>query len=423
VIKAAQALSSGVIRITNHADIAIIAEVKSSIAIPTVKDDRTFADLGYEAYTDSGYGTHYAEIRFYIPPGFASNQDAVIQLMFAHSSMLDYERSGMVVFLNDQVIGSVRFSAETSQITTFPIKIPLFALRPGINRLLFVSDLYPVDNCSELVRDNLWITYSPESLLHIPLAPAQVDLQAFQGLHTYPYPFTNSPTLSTVAFVLPQADITAWKAAVRLASDLGVKTNGNLVELSAYLAHELPVEIRQSHDLLVVGKASELDILAELYSSLPAPFEPGSDLATERSIQVTYRISPGTSLGYLEILPAPWATSRTILAVLGSTDAGLEWAAQALTISQLSNRLSGDFAVINGEQIISADSRLGLGTHNISATAAPSPESTPVPAAFTPTLEGKPDWLIPAFIVSSLLTITVVVIAVVLALKKQRHIF
>jgi hypothetical protein len=161
---------------------------------------------------------------------------------------------------------------------------------------------------------------------------------------------------------------------------------GDLAELRAAYADALPDDLRATHDLLVVGRPSKLALVGELGPALPAPFPSGGDIASEADGPVSYRIAPGASVGYLQLLPAPWAGGRTVLAVLGSTDEGLRWAGAALTDAKQRAALSGNLAVVRGQQIESRDTR-PKGAAQVSPT--PTPTETPpasAPAGGRPTV-------------------------------------
>src|SRR5205823_3209394 len=119
----------------------------------------------------------------------------------------------------------------------------------------------------------------------------------------------------------------------------------------------VPEQVRKERDLLLVGRPSALPLVNELGSALPAPFTPGSAVASEPDATVAYQTPQDASLGYLELLAAPWSGERTVLAVLGSTDEGLRWAGAALTTPKLRGALTGNLAVISGDQINSRDTR------------------------------------------------------------------
>ncbi len=421
VNKAAQAVSSGVIRTNAAPNLAVVTDIQSSIAVPTIPVNRTLGELGYDVITLGGSGISSSEIRFYIPPGQITNNDAYVDISFTNSALVDFDRSGLVVQLNDQVIGSARISAETTTAGQARVTIPAYAVRPGINRMVFLADLLPIDVCTDINLNRLWLSISPNSMLHIPLVPAEPIITSLQNLGAYPLNFTASPTLKSVAFVLPTQDAAAWNTAVQLAADLGRRSYGTLVEVGAAFADALPEDFRKDRDLILVGVPADLPLIAELNPALPAPFENGSNIATERSQQVLYRLPDGVSLGYLQLAPAPWNNQRAVLGVLGSTSEGVAWAGNALVTAALRGQLGGDFAVVRDLQIISSDSRLSMRTADLSTTLVAPAEAlvTPAPAVPVTTPAQNQPWLIPAIIATGVLIALVLIIAILSALRKK----
>ena len=386
LLKAAQALSVGNIQTGSSPALAIIADVHagsitltgadtSAVSVPT---GRTFGDLGYATKTVSGSGTNTIEFLFDIPPGYAIEEGAYVDLMFNTSTLLDYARSGMVVYINNKVTGSARFSDETAQITVLRINIPASFLFIGNNSLSLDVNLALPDCCAG-ESFGLWAVIYSASLLHIPLAPATTST-GLLDLSIYPYPFTSDPGLSNTAFVLPQQDPTAWAVAVQLAYNLGRSVVGAPFYLTAVYDEQIPDEVRQNYDWIVIGLPSELPVMGELRDMLPAPFEEGSNVADLTKQQIVYRLPVDTELGYLELLAAPWNHARTILAVVGNSAGGLSRAGDALTIPILRNKLTGDFAIVNGETITSMDTR----TRSEAESVSPSATAEVIPAAATP---------------------------------------
>ena len=419
--KAAQAFSSGALRTSGRPDLALVSDVEASVAIADVPDDRTFSDLGYSVQTARGFGVHYFDIKFYVPPGMTTSEDAYLRLRFNHSAMIDFARSGMLVYLNDQIIGSARFDEDTAKGGVDDFTLPRYALLPGVNRLVIAADLIPTDYCSNLVLSNLWITLAPTSLIHLPLMPMQFALMDFRNLGNYPNPFVASPTLSSLAFILPPDDPQTWKVGAALSADLARRRGGAILEFALAFADDVPEAYRQ-RDWIVMGQPSKLLLLSEMSDALPVPFPPGEDIAAESGLQITYRIPPGTSLGYLELFAPPRDSQRTILGVFGSTPEGLSWAANALLDSSLRGKLSGNFAVVREERLFTADTRIGLGSGNLAATAVPDVTSLPIQFTTPAPVEKvaqKPDWIIPVIAFSSALALAVLVSVLVRSAKRD----
>lgn len=414
VIKAAQALSSDQVRVGLRPDLAVVENVQLAAFIPPADEDRTLAELGYEAKTLRGYGTLTTDYQFYVPPGSAVDIDAYFNLEYKHSAIVDYARSGLSVELNGQPIGSARFDDETAQGGNVQMELPTYAIVPGNNRLVVRASLIPQDACSELALENLSTTISPESLLNLPLRQAQTVASSIEDLSEYPQPFINSPTLGQMAFVVPTSDSDAWNAAVQIAADLGKRTNGPIIELEAIYANNVTEETTTGRDLMIVGRPVTLPIIYELADSLPAPFEVGSNLAVERNSQVIYIFPEGTSIGYVQLLPVPWSPSQTIVAVLGSTKEGLDWSTIAMNDGTLRSQLSGDFAAVSDTQIVSTDTRLLSGVGGgILATAVPGIGTDLEPSALDPSASvgGQPFWVLPVLAISTILVVLIVVLA------------
>lgn len=395
VIKAAQALSTGNLRPNTQPNLALVSEVRAEPTAVAIPVDQTLANLGYGSETFRKAGNSSTSYPFQVPPGQVAGPEAYFEVVYSHSSLLNYDRSGMVILLNSLPVGSVRFSEESArQINHLQVTIPAAALLPGKNSLEIRVDLIPRDNCTSPDLSGLWATIWPESLLHLPLGPFIFQAEQLFDLSAFPYPFSLHPTLDTTAFILAAGDPAGWNVAVQLAAYLGDRANSALTTLSAYYGDALPVAVQQEANLLIVGRASQLPMLQTLADGLPAPFDPGSDYANERNMQVTYRLAPDAEVGYLELLTSPWNKDRVALAVLGSTPVGLQAAGNALTVSSLRGQLAGDFVAIQGNKMVTADSRSNPALALDLPTAAPGAQTPNID--LTPTPVQRPSWLLPA---------------------------
>lgn len=428
VVKAAQAVSSGLVRPGTAPNLSLVAEVKESGAAATIPTDRTFGDLNYDTQTITGIGTGSAYYHFYIPPGQMAGQAPSLTLKYNHSALLDYARSGLVVLMNGQMIGSARFSDETTQLTALQIGIPANTLRPGDNLVSIEAELMPMDYCTELNWDNLWVSINQDSLLHLPLTPAQFNTATLTDLQTYPNQVISDPTLANIAFVLPPQDPLAWSLASQVAYDLGKSTEGALVKLAATFGGQESVTFRNDYDLIIIGKPSTLPIVAELKDVLPAPFENGSDVATEKDAQISYRLPAGISLGYLEMLPSPWKSERVIFGLFGSNDQGLTWVSNALNNPILRGKLGGNYSVIYDKQVLTSDTRLRVSSAALLATPVPDAianeaitttvTTSPAPNKLATVMVSKA-WILPVIFIAGGLIVLVLLIAMISALVRR----
>ncbi|MFH1908077.1 MAG: cellulose biosynthesis cyclic di-GMP-binding regulatory protein BcsB [Chloroflexota bacterium] len=435
VVKAAQALSVGSIQTGSYPNLAIVANVhagssmieKAETSVLSTITERTFGDLGYDSKMVTGVGTSTAEFQFDLTPGFIAAENPYLDLVFSSSTLLDYTRSGLVIFINGRVIGSARFSDETAQITVLRINIPQGFINAGNNTLSVEINLSPLSG-SLGESFGVWATIYSASILHVPLAPATTTSTDLRDLSKYPYPFINDPTLSNVAFILPEQSPTAWEVAAQIAFNLGRSVAGAPFYLRAVYDKQIPDEVRQNYDWILIGLPMELQVMKELRDALPAPFEENSNNAILTKQQVEYRLPKDTQLGYLELLPAPWNHTRTILAIVGNTEAGIRQAGNALTIPILRNKLKGDLAIITGVLISSTDTRTRSVEESISPSVSPevpSVEVTPIPlqpaSPIVPTRTvATRDWIPLAILVLIVLMVILLTVVMVTGAKRNK---
>ncbi len=416
-VKAAQAMTTGAFRTDSFPNLAVIKQVQQNPLPASIPVDQTLQDLGYVTETANSLGVNYFTYSFYIPPGQILGADAYFQLLYGHSALLNYARSGLVVLLNGQPIGSAAFTAETANTAVNSAKFTISPelVHAGRNNIEVRVSMIPQDLCTSPNLSGTYANLWAGSTLHLPLTTTVIGSNAAFDLTNYPAPFSYDSTLASTAFVLPKDDLQAWRAAVNVASYLGSVSQGSITTPAVFYADGLPASERAKYNLLVIGRASQLPIISEINSSLPAPFASNSDVAAEPPMQVTYRIAPNTTVGYVELLTSPWNSNKVIIAALGNTEQGVTWAASHL-IAPLSFALKGNFAVIDNTKVTTADTRIA----SIAPLASTQvPGSTPAVQAVPPTLNlgapvavYRPGWLLPALIVTFILILATIFIAV-----------
>jgi cellulose synthase operon protein B len=423
VLKAAQALTFGTIQPGENIQTAVISSVNPTVGGASVAVVRSFADLGYLTRSVNGLGLNTLEYSFYMPPGYVLGNDPYLNLVYSHSALLDFSNSGMTISLNDQLISSVSFDEETaSQLNT--LKVPLYAdlLQPGDNRLVLQVDMLPLNICSTLTDRGIWFTSHASSLFNLPLLPAQTNQADLRiNLSQYPYPFTSTPTLSDVGLVLANDDFESWVIASRLVAQLARRATGQILTPQVAFADAIADDFLMNH-LIVIGIPVTLPLISQMADVMPAPFKPGSNIVTERSLTVSYRLSEDASLGFIELFTSPWNKERLVLAVLGSTPEGLEWAFNAITVPSLRGRVIGDYVVVNRTQVLATDTRVGGTTLLPDADPVLSELTTPTTSpANLDSAPKAPNWVFPAMIIVSLLIVSMIAFIVINVLRKAKN--
>lgn len=395
VLKAAQAFTSQNLQTGDSPSSAIIAEVNpisalgitSAKTVPISTTDATFASLGYGIDTSDLLGANWLTYEFGIPLGLVPAGQPYIELKFSHSALVDFERSGIAIYLNGDLVGSTTFVAENTNYVTSRINLPTSSLVAGRNQIDVVATLIPRDVCSVFATNGLWITVYPESLLHLELVPSPAPSDSLGDLQDYPIPFANDPNLNNTVLVLSQEDPHSWRTAGRIAYSLGDAVGGVILNLGTAFGNDLTELQAPATNLIIVGKPSSLPVVSQLGDAMPARFEASSNVAILENQDVVYRFSETKSLGYLELLPAPWDEKSAILAVLGTNDAGLTYAGDALLTPRTRESLMGNFATLdeNNPSVVDTRTGQGLGRLPVDLDSVIESQSTPTPSpAFLP---------------------------------------
>lgn len=374
VVKAAQALSSGAIRALYPSSLVIIADISPYTSLSIQGTDletpieRTFTNLGYGIETATDIGVDDFSYRFSVSPGFIPKENPYIDLKFNNSALLDYTLSGLVIYVNNIPVGSVYLSDETTTLSTNRVIIPAGLIHTGSNEILVEVTLAPTTLCVGATAGNLWMNIYPESMLHLALMPASLTSSGFDDLSYYPDPYLGYPSLNNLAFIVPQKDIKAWQVASQIAYGLGSRGLGAIFDFTTAYDGEIPEEISQNRDLLLIGIPSELTTLTNLKDSLPIQFEEDNNVSVIQSYDIAYRIPNDLNLGYLELLNSPQGKGHSILAILGNSPDGLGYAGNTLISPELRSQLRGNFAVMHDKVILVADTRTGVGLSGIIST-------------------------------------------------------
>jgi hypothetical protein len=230
--------------------------------------------------------------------------------------------------------------------------------------------------------------------------------------------------LGDVTFVLPRSDPNAWQIAGDLAYDLGQTANPAIANLGMAFADEQISQLHSDNSLVVIGKASTLPFMSEVNDLLPAPFDLAKDTAEETNMQIVYRIPPGVSVGYLELMSSPYNSQKAMLVVSGNDDAGVSKAAAALLLSDLRSQLAGLFAVTNGTQVATRSTN---SIYSVVGTVVPGVEpvvATPISGGIVSQpqspLYARPTWLIPLIGVSVVGIVLLMIIVSISAYSRNR---
>ena len=424
VMKAGQAVSSGRVFVYSSPTLAFVSNVQVLSDTLPIVEDFTFESLGYVTETLSGIGVKSQEYIFYVSKEQVLTKDAYVDLIYYHSGLLDYGVSSFSVDLNGQVISSTPFNKESEQVTTLRIKFPPGTLRFGENRLDIRASMIVLPSCDTSGFSDPWFTISSQSSIHLPVATAGLNAEPLlKDLKFFPELFVTHSDLGDIAFIFPKSDVASWVIAGKLAFSLGQQFNPLIANLEAAYSDEVPQGIHDDNSMIILGLASETPFLTEFNDMLPAPFDMANNVASERQMQVVYRIPDGVSVGYLELMLSPFNSEKSILVVSGNDRAGVLLAGDGLLVNELETQLAGVFAITNGKQVATGNASSPFSIVDNVVPGAVAVNTTPIPEILNggaPVVE-RPVWLLPAIIISSLIVVGVLGYVAVSALAKRRQ--
>ncbi len=274
----------------------------------------------YMLLTDTGAyvkGAFHQDSSFYIqfPENRALAAESSIRLIFRYAQNLDFDRSLVTVYINENPIGSKKLSIEKAQGDSLELNIPTdlkisgsFSVRVAFD--LEVKDLW----CTLRQEETPWAYVSSESML-------KLNSMDVLGLlfENYPSPFVWDGKLNDVAVVLPSqpsgADYEVFRKMMltmgRFISDnsgyiqvyrgvsKGIMPAGNVISIGRYGVNQIAID----HNQELFFKFSKDGTIID--SNEKMLIEPGY----------------GASLGSAQLLYSPLSGQRrALLVVSGVSD-------------------------------------------------------------------------------------------------------
>lgn len=423
ILMAAQAASSRGIFVYEDPTVAYVSNVQSLPDTLPFVEDFSLEDLGYSTKTSgilTGTATTSSTFLFYVTRDQVFTTEGYIDLAYYHSGLLDYGSSSFSLYMNDQVFFTNVFKEESERLTNLQIPIPPGILRYGENRFEVRVSMLELPSCDSSVISDPWFTISDQTRIHLPLAQSRNLSQAIlRDLKFYPELYATTSDLGDVTFVVSPS-LSTWKTAGSLAYALGTVVQPSMSNLKVYYGDSIPEDARSSRSMIVIGRASDVPFISELNNQLPAPFDLATNTASERQLQISYRIPEGQNVGYLELLPSPFNAEKTILLVSGNSDIGVGISGNVLLQSDLQDQLAGIFAVTNGERIATGNASSVFSIVGGGVPAAEQVIATPASGQPVTTILEPPTWLLP-FVLVSLVLVTIIVSYIVYSFFKKEQ--
>ncbi len=312
----------------------------------------TLEDLGYLDRTVRNIGKENLIYRFMLPYSIEPTSGDLL-LEITHAPDLDLNTSSIAVVLNGYTIAAVLPATQNTRADPIQISLPVKRLRPGINFLRLAFDLHLQYGSCEKAPDTIWATVFNSSSFKFTTR----GRTGIPTLKDFPAAFDEYPGAS---FVIPnQPDPQLLNNVSRLIFSMGATSYyGNeppsLMTASAYTASKV-----KEQNYVMVGLPSANVAIQDINEFLPQPFSPNTN-----QLQQGYGVylpNPDTraSLGLIQIMPAPWHKSGTIMILTGTSSQGLDWAWNATLDPTLRSQFSGNLMIVGPAQGLAPGSASG----------------------------------------------------------------
>ena len=415
IVKAAQVMSANLVIAPGDGETMVVSAVNPSSA-PAEKEDMTLQDLGVGEILLTQQEGLVRSFDFFIPVGRQVRPDSTFDLIISHSQQLDYLRSGLQVKINSFPIASLRLNDNTFNQTLFRLILPSNLIHVGRNSVEIIAGLNARDMCSPPDETIAWLRVSAESLLHLPLESAGVSLGMAKEFKDFPDSFLSGLNLDNTTFVLSSTDFESWKAAGALAYQLGNALPGSgLLQLGVIWTGEDESKGSDGNNVILVGKPNDFTNLSDKDQFPSLVFNPDNTLSEDSALAMVAKPISEKDVGYLAIRGYASDSGRILMAVLGNTPAGLNFAVDMISLSQLHEN---NFAVVVNEGVEAGWFDESISTGKVSQTV---PPTTDTPIKVNNALQFRQrllTWVIP--LIAGLLIILIFLIIV--EIRKNRRV-
>lgn len=308
----------------------------------------TFEELGYPDLT--AMGNREQTLNYVLPLQriWQNQSEAILDVHFAHSEILDSGRSSLSVLLNNTPVGSIVLTKDNSVDGKATFHLPARLFIVGDNEISLVANLNlpdsyeNPDHCQDNTYRESWLVTYSDSQITLPDTPAGL----FISLTDFPDAYIGTKDLSQLAIVVPNpADIQTTLSLALITEGLGHYAEGELIAPQIIDSQMLFDANPPYEHQLLLGLPSQNAAISLVNDRLPQPFDGGSDTPTAVEGLASLSSQSG-AMGYIQA--ATSSQGNPILIVTGTNPEGVQWAASVLNDPQRRGKLKGDLAILDG---------------------------------------------------------------------------
>ena len=329
VYKAASILAADQMIPYSGGNDAVVKDVLDPMGATQFQIDRLLGDLVPEnTLKASTLGETIVKMPFSIPGGMQISPEAYLELYFRHSQLINYLQSSISVHINDDLIGTIRFSDHSAENGLIRIILPPNVLRPLMNELQITYTITPQDICADERSGNYWITIFGDSYLHIPPVMEVETTPDLFTLNNLPKSLMKDSSFANLVYVIGGDDEKSWEYASRLAFLLGVSTDANIMQPALEFSGDVR-EFENGKDYILIGDMGSIPFQSGVNDYLPLPIGEDGGFAQEPLEGIQFVMDPGQDIGVIQSARIQ-DKNTTVIGVFGNSARGVSAAVNKL---------------------------------------------------------------------------------------------
>lgn len=307
--------------------------------------------MQYRQLTESGTymeGLFRQSVSYYLdlPTNRMLSNASQVSLSMRYAENLDFDRSLVTVYVNDQPIGSKKLEKEKAQGDTVRLDIPADLMVNGNFSVQVSFDLEMPDTwCTTKKMKQPWAYVTNESMLK--LMSVDFDNIIFEG---YPGPFLKDGSFNNAVVILPDSPSVADYEAMRqiiLTFGQFLKDNSGSLRV-AYMSNI--GELKESN-VIAIGRLEKNLVVQQINNMLFFQFSPqGTTIRSNEKMVIDPNY--GTILGTVQLLNSPYSEQKhALMVVTGVSDDAMLRGVEYVGLTDNLWKLYGDGYVADGVDV------------------------------------------------------------------------
>lgn len=316
-----------------------MSEKEDPPVIPQNKS-ASFEALGYDNQIFRGRFAQEASYVLSIPKDKIIGPNAFVKLNFKYSKTIDFERSSVIVSINDQPITDKPLTLAKADGDSLTVAIPSsFKNVEALNLKITFTLLDERYDCTTAYDGHLWAVLQNDSSIELPFN----DLNQMSFEH-YPYPLVKSGQFSNSLVVIPDLPQEPFltslsKVYAHLGHSLDYINNSNLI-----MSHDFD-SMHQNKNMLIIGTLKDNKALEAINKHLYIHYR--DELTLEPNGKFNLLMPFNQEAFVAQAISNPWNASYGVLVFTGTQKDQISHLASYLGTFEFSRRLQGDLVLIN----------------------------------------------------------------------------